>query len=92
MIFKTYNFNKFQYRSLCEQSFLSLIKPLNKWRKDFIIEVLWLILSIQGKINFLQLARYGKHGEQHYRNQFGKKLISLFSIRQWLKHIVQRIK
>ena len=73
MIFKTYNFNKFQYRVLCEQSFLSLIKPLNKWRKDFIIEVLWLILSIQGKINFLQLARYGKHGEQHYRNQFSKK-------------------
>ncbi len=73
MTFKTYNFNRFQYRSLCEQSFLSFIKPLNKWRKDFIIDVLWLILSIQGKINFLQLARYGKHSEQHYRNQFDKK-------------------
>lgn len=72
MIFKTYNFNKIQYRSLCEQSFSSISKPLNKWRKDFIIDVLWLILSIQGKINFLQLARYGKHGEQHYRSQFKK--------------------
>ena len=73
MTFKTYNFNKFQYCSLCEQSFLSLTEPLGKWRKDFIIDVLWLILSIQGKINFLQLARYGKRCEQHYRAQFGKK-------------------
>ncbi len=73
MTFKTYNFNKIQYHSLCEQSFSSLTKPLGKWRKDFIIDILWLILSIQGKINFLQLARYGKHGEQHYRNQFSKK-------------------
>jgi len=73
MIFKTYSFNKIQYHSLCEQSFSTLSKPLNKWRKDFILDVLWLILSIQGKINFLQLARYGKYGEQHYRSQFSKK-------------------
>jgi len=68
MTFKTYSFNKFQYRSLCEQSFLSFIKPLGKRHKDFMIDVLWLILSIQGKINFLQFARYGKHSEQHYCN------------------------
>jgi len=73
MTFKTYNFNKIQYRLLCEQSFSSLAQSLGKWRKDFIINVLWLILSIHGKINFLQLARYGKRGEQHYRNQFSKK-------------------
>jgi len=45
-------------------------QPLNKWRKRFMTDVLWLILSIQGKINFLQLARYGNYGEQHYRRQF----------------------
>lgn len=72
MIFKTYNFHKIQYKSLCEQCF-SQMKPLFKWRKDFIIDVLWLILSIQGKINFLQLARYGKFGEQRYRQQFEKE-------------------
>jgi hypothetical protein len=31
---------------------------LNKPRKDFIVSILWLILSIKGKINFLQLGRY----------------------------------
>ena len=59
------------YSSICEHCFLSL-KPFNKWRKDFIKDVLWLILSIHGKINFLQLSRYGKFGEQHYRRQFEK--------------------
>jgi hypothetical protein len=43
---------------------------LNKPRKDFIISVLWHILSIKGKINFLQLGRFGSIGEQTYRNQF----------------------
>lgn len=47
-------------------------KNANKWRKDFFIEVLWLILSIKGRINFLQFARYGKFSEQRYRQQFEK--------------------
>jgi hypothetical protein len=59
------------YSSICKHCFVSL-KPLNKWRKDFIKDVLWLILSIHGKINFLQLSCYGKFGEQHYRRQFEK--------------------
>jgi hypothetical protein len=46
------------------------MKGVNKWRYDFIVEVFGLILSIKGRINFLQLDRYGAHGEQHYRNQF----------------------
>jgi hypothetical protein len=29
-------------------------------------------MSIRGRINFLQLARYGKHKEQRYRQQFEK--------------------
>lgn len=43
---------------------------LNKWRKDFIVEVFCLFISIKGRINFLQLARYGDYGEQRYRQQF----------------------
>jgi hypothetical protein len=43
---------------------------LNKWRKDFITEVFCLIISIKGRINFSQLARYGGYGEQRYRQQF----------------------
>ena len=38
----------------------------------FLIETLILFMSIKGRINFLQLARYGKHKEQRYRQQFEK--------------------
>ena len=46
---------------------------LNKYRKDFIVEVFILFMSIKGRINFLQLSRYGKYGEQRYRQQFEKQ-------------------
>lgn len=65
MIFKT----RLSYNLLCEQCFLHL-EPLNKWRKDFIKDVLWLFLSIKSPVNFLQLGRYGNYGEQRYRQQF----------------------
>ena len=45
---------------------------LNKPRKAFIVIVLWHILSIKGKINFLQLGRFGPLTEQTYRKQFEK--------------------
>ena len=35
-------------------------------------EIFMLFLSIKGRINFLQLARYGQFGEQRYRQQFEK--------------------
>jgi hypothetical protein len=50
-----------------------IFDKLNKTRKDFVINVLWHILSIKGKINFLQLGRFGTFGEQTYRNHFKKK-------------------
>lgn len=43
---------------------------LNKSRKDFIFSVLWHILSIKGKINFMQLARFSPYCEQTHRIQF----------------------
>jgi hypothetical protein len=51
----------------------SVFEKLNKSRKDFMVNVLWHILSIKGKINFLQLGRYSNSSEQTYRNQFEKK-------------------
>lgn len=45
---------------------------INQWRRSFLIETLILFMSIKGRINFLQLARYGKHKEQRYRQQFEK--------------------
>lgn len=44
---------------------------INKWCEKFMFEVLLLYLIIPGRINFLQLGRYGKYGEQRYRQQFG---------------------
>lgn len=66
MISKTH----LSYSSLCEHCFKFFPQPLNKWRRDFIKDVLWLFLSIKSPVNFLQLGRYGKYGEQRYRQQF----------------------
>ena len=51
----------------------NIFEKLNKSRKDFIVSVLWHILSIKGRINFLQLGRFSPLCEQTYRNQFEKK-------------------
>ena len=45
---------------------------INSWREEFITETLILFLCIKGRINFLQLGRFGKHKEQRYRQQFEK--------------------
>jgi hypothetical protein len=45
---------------------------INNWRKEFVTETLILFLCIKGRINFLQLGRFGKHKEQRYRQQFEK--------------------
>ena len=43
---------------------------LNKCRRDFMIEIFMLYLSIPSRINFLQLGRYSLFGEQRFRRQF----------------------
>ena len=42
----------------------------NKCRQDFMIEIFMLYLSIPSRINFLQLGRYSRFGEQRFRRQF----------------------
>ena len=48
-------------------------KTINEWRKKIFAEVLWLFLSIKGRVNFVQLGRYGDYCEQRYRQQFKKE-------------------
>ncbi|MCJ8292746.1 MAG: transposase [Flavobacteriales bacterium] len=48
------------------------MQGVNKWQRDFLVEIILLFLSIKGRVNFLQLGRFGKHKEQRYRNQFEK--------------------
>jgi len=54
-------------------SMIDKLPNINQWRRTFLIETLILFLSIRGRINFLQLARYGKYKEQRYRQQFEKR-------------------
>jgi len=61
---------------------------LNKPRKDFIVCVLWHILSIKGKINFLQFGRFSQLGEQTYRNQFEKEFDFLAFNKQLINQVV----
>ena len=51
----------------------SLFLELNQPRKTFMAHVFWQILSIKGKLNFLQLERYGTYSEQTYRNQYEQR-------------------
>lgn len=51
---------------------LAKMSNINSCRKEFVTETLILFLCIKGRINFLQLARYGKHKEQRYRQQSEK--------------------
>jgi len=54
-------------------SMIDKMPNINQWRRTFLLEILILFLSIRGRINFLQLARYGKYKEQRYRQQFEKR-------------------
>lgn len=49
---------------------LSKISSVSKWKQAFLLESFTLFLSIKGRINFLQLERYGKCTGQRYRRQF----------------------
>jgi len=46
---------------------------LSNPRKKFVSSVLFSFLSIKGRINFLQLERYGEYCEQTYREAFKDK-------------------
>ena len=69
-----------QYLELINSVLLKSAVKLNKWREKFMLEVLLLYLIIPGRINFLQLGRYGRFGEQRYR------IFMPASIRKRFKH------
>jgi len=60
---------------------------LSNPRKRFISSVLFSFLSIKGRINFLQLERYGEYCEQSYRESFKEK----FDFLEFNKSLVSRI-
>ncbi|MFV8325008.1 transposase [Flavobacterium sp. ZS1P14] len=56
-------------------------------RKKFISSVLFSFLSIKGRINFLQLERYGEYCEQSYRESFKEK----FDFLEFNKALISKI-
>lgn len=67
MIIKGHNDYKYHIKKA-----LNKMQGISKWQYVFILDVYLLFLSIKGKLNFLQMGRYGKHVEQRYRIQFEK--------------------
>lgn len=65
---------------------LDKMPGINRWRRRFIVESLMLFLSIKGRINFLQLGRYGQYNECTYRAGFEKD----FDFLSFNKHLVQQ--
>jgi hypothetical protein len=49
---------------------LNQMQNISKSQSKFILISMGLFLGIIGRINFLQLSRYSKYGEQYFRNQF----------------------
>ena len=64
---------------------LGKLPKIDKRRKNFLIEVFILFLSIKGRLNFLQLSRYGNYKEQRYRQQFEKQFDFLEFNKQLVK-------
>lgn len=61
-----------QYRDICSDVLNKLTTKLNKSFKSFLMETLILYIIIPGRINFLQMGRYGKSCEQRFCQNFSK--------------------
>ena len=61
-----------QYKGICGDVLNKLTTKLNKSFKSFLMETLILYMVIPGRINFLQLGRYGKSCEQRFRQNFSR--------------------
>ena len=66
-----------QYEEILKDAIRTSMKEsgakLAKTFQNLLIEILTLYMILPRKINFTQMARYGKHGEQTYRQNFNRK-------------------
>lgn len=53
-------------------SIIARINVKNKWQAEFLTELFGLIFSIQGRINYSNLARFSKYNEATFRRNFKK--------------------
>lgn len=54
------------------EQILEKISGIGKWQRKFILHLFPLWLSIRGRHNYINLARYSEHGEDTYRNNAGR--------------------
>ena len=66
-----------QYEEILKDAIRTSMKEsgakLAKAFHTLLIEILPLYMSLPRKINFTQMASYGKHGEQTYRQNFNRR-------------------
>ncbi|MDD4490710.1 MAG: hypothetical protein PHD30_09465 [Paludibacter sp.] len=61
-----------QYKGICSDILSEMTTKLRKSFKTLFMETLILYIVIPGRINFLQLGRYGRSCEQRFRQNFSK--------------------
>ena len=61
-----------QHTGICREAIVDSTAKLSKSFEKIIIEILLLYMVVPVKINFTQFGRYGKDGEQCYRQNFGR--------------------
>ena len=62
-----------QYTEICRDAIKSSSAKLRKTFENLLLEILLLYMTIQRKINFTQMERYGTHCEQTKgKTSFGK--------------------
>ena len=65
---------------------------IDKWRANFISNILLLSLSMGGRFNFMQMGREGNYNEQTYRNNFEKSFdFKRFNIELIKQHTSEQV-
>ena len=70
-----------QYQSECLEALKSASKVSKPFEKVF-MDTLKLFMAIPGKVNFLQMGRYGEFSEQTYRNNFENETFDWFAFNE----------
>lgn len=74
-----------QYSKIVHRALANAKLKINRSRRNFMLDIFLLYLSIPGRINFLQLGRYSRSGEQRFRRQF-EQPFDFFSFNSALAH------
>lgn len=61
-----------QYTEICRDAIKSSSAKISKTFENLLLEILLLYITMQRKINFTQMERYGTHCEQTYRTNFNR--------------------